>query len=373
MKNLILLNNDTNIKLGDTGTLMQFKADDNNAPVSLIKGQSATFRIKNEFGFLKSIDADTTMNGYVFQFDTSALDGLVPGTYQLELAVTKSDNDVDIFPDTGFVEFTINENALSITGEQLPVMSLDDFKKQAQTYVNTQINGAETSLESNFQKYVDGIQSNTIDKANKASQDATNAVSTANSANEKAQQAVNTANSMNEKIAANSTLISGNIKQINDLSAKLMPIYTEQTNMLINSTFINFNSWIHGNSATITSDKYNDSNIVQLAPGNGSNYLAQDVKGIDINDSYMVSVYVKGSSDSTLHCEFRGGTKADIQVTSDWKLVTFSGKFSDQSYTRFYMWNSGEADNIFIANPILTQWHMTLDMYNKLAGGGVTA
>ena len=36
MKNLVLLNNDTNIKLGDTGTLMQFKADDNNAPVSLM-------------------------------------------------------------------------------------------------------------------------------------------------------------------------------------------------------------------------------------------------------------------------------------------------------------------------------------------------
>lgn len=207
MKNLILLNNDTNIKLGDTGTLMQFKADDNNAPLSLTKGQSATFRIKNEFGFLKSIEADTTMSGYVFQFDTSALDGLVPGTYQLELAVTKSDDDVDIFPDTGFVEFTINENALSITGEQLPVMSLDDFKKQAQTYVNTQINGAETSLENNFQKYVDGIQNNTVDKANKASQDATNAVSTANSANEKAQQAVTTANSMSNKITANSTLI----------------------------------------------------------------------------------------------------------------------------------------------------------------------
>lgn len=207
MKNLILLNDDTNIKLGDTGTLMQFKADDNNAPVSLIKGQSATFRIKNEFGFLKSVEADTTMSGYVFQFDTSALDGLVPGTYQLELLVTKSDDDVDIFPDTGFVQFTINENALSITGEQLPVMSLDDFKKQAQAYVDTQINGAETLLENNFQKYVDGIQSNTVDKANKASQDATNAVSTANSANEKAQQAVNTANGMNDKITANSTLI----------------------------------------------------------------------------------------------------------------------------------------------------------------------
>ena len=250
MKNLILLNNDTNIKLGDTGTLMQFKADDNNAPVSLIKGQSATFRIKNEFGFLKSIDADTTMNGYVFQFDTSALDGLVPGTYQLELAVTKSDNDVDIFPDTGFVKFTINENALSITGEQLPVMSLDDFKKQAQTYVNTQINGAETSLESNFQKYVDGIQSNTIDKANKASQDATSAVNTANDANSKAQQAVNTANGISQKITNNTNSITtlnntlNTLLNSNDLTAMANNKTVANFNQLLTTGVYTFNAWV---------------------------------------------------------------------------------------------------------------------------------
>lgn len=229
MKNLILLNNDTNIKLGDTGTLMQFKADDNNAPVSLIKGQSATFRIKNEFGFLKSIDADTTMSGYVFQFDTSALDGLVPGTYQLELAVTKSDDDVDIFPDTGFVQFTINENALSITGEQLPVMSLDDFKKQAQAYVDTQINGAETSLENNFQKYVDGIQNNAVNVAKQASTNATQAVTTAQAASTMANGASTMANQalglINSKTKLEDYAKNNNLTDLNNL-----PIGMYQTN-----------------------------------------------------------------------------------------------------------------------------------------------
>lgn len=229
MKNLILLNNDTNIKLGDTGTLMRFKADDNNAPVSLIKGQSATFRIKNEFGFLKSIDADTTMSGYVFQFDTSALAGLVPGTYQLELAVAKSDDDVDIFPDTGFVEFTINENALSITGEQLPVMSLDDFKKQAQAYIDTQVNGAETSLKNDFQKYVDGIQSNAINVAKQASTNATQAVNTAQAASTMANGASTMANQalglLNSKIRLEVYAQNNNLTDLNNL-----PIGMYQTN-----------------------------------------------------------------------------------------------------------------------------------------------
>ena len=290
MKNLILINNDTNIKLGDTGTLMQFKADDNNAPVSLIKGQSATFRIKNEFGFLKSIDADTTMNGYVFQFDTSALDGLVPGTYQLELAVTKSDNDVDIFPDTGFVEFTINENALSITGEQLPVMSLDDFKKQAQTYVNTQINGAETSLESNFQKYVDGIQSNTIDKANKASQDATNAVSTANSANEKAQQAssdaqnaVKTANGAVTTANAASTLASAASSMANQALTKLQqPIGTR--NLLLDSRNGRSAPWMFRNMNTGDS-------LMNCYIGKTNGAWSKAIGAYNVYDLYQRGVY----------------------------------------------------------------------------------
>ena len=374
MKKLNLLDQSPSFKVNDTGTIIPFNAFENNQPFSVTADDATpVFRIKNEMGFLKSVNATVAVGGYIFQLNTKDLVDLVPGTYQVELAVTDSKtNEEQIFPDTGFCSFNITDSAMTVTGTQIPTMSLDSFKNELQQYVENQAESKLQTIKSDFQTYVDNLKDSTIKQAQQASSDAQNAVSTANSANEKAQQAVNTANSMNEKIAANSTLISGNIKQINDLSAKLMPIYTEQTNMLINSTFINFNSWIHGNSATITSDKYNDSNIVQLAPGNGSNYLAQDVKGIDINDSYMVSVYVKGSSDSTLHCEFRGGTKADIQVTSDWKLVTFSGKFSDQSYTRFYMWNSGDADNIFIANPILTQWHMTLDMYNKLAGG-VTA
>lgn len=306
MKNLILLNNDTNIKLGDTGTLMQFKADDNNAPVSLIKGQSATFRVKNEFGFLKSVDADTTMSGYVFQFDTSALDGLVPGTYQLELAVARSDDDVDIFPDTGFVQFTISENALSITGEQLPVMSLDDFKKQAQTYVDTQVNGAETSLKNDFQKYIDGIADSTIATANKASQDATNAINTANDASSKTQQAVTTVNSMNGKITANSTLIQATNQALsawND-TVWVEDLHNKQSDLdwnRIPSGVYPFNGW-----STIEQSMNNFPEFIRNHWGTIIVFKASCLFQTIITDDNLIHTRILSS---------------DFNVKQDWKLV----------------------------------------------------
>lgn len=150
MKNLTLLNDNTNVKLGDTGTLIRFKASDNGTPIALETGQTATFRIKNELGFLKSVEAQTAFDGYVFEFDTSALTDLVSGSYQVELAITKTADDVAIFPDEGFVKFNITASALSITGEQLPVMSLEDFENQAKTYITAQSD----SLKSNFETYV---------------------------------------------------------------------------------------------------------------------------------------------------------------------------------------------------------------------------
>ncbi|MGX5377558.1 pyocin knob domain-containing protein [Ligilactobacillus sp. LYQ135] len=359
MKKLTLLNDDTNVKLGDTGTLIQFKASINDTPVFLKEGQTANFRIKNDLGFLKSIDANTTMNGYVFEFDTSKLDGLVPGTYQLELAVSRTADDVDIFPDRGFVQFAITENALSVTGEQLPVMSLEAFKKEVNSYVSTKVDETKKDITDNFQIYVDGITDSTTDIANKASQDATNAIGVANQSNAKAQQALDISDNLNDKVAANTT-------QISDLSNKLIPIYNNQTNVLVNSELKNFNSWVHGSSVILSNETYNNNGVIQLTPGTSSNYLAQDVKGIDSTKGYTFYVYAKGSTNSKLHIEFRAGSKTDINLTSNWQLMTFSGKFADPSYTRLYLWNSGTRDNIYISTPKLTQWCMTFDMYNKL-------
>lgn len=154
MKSLSLLNDDTTIKLGDTGTMVQFTATNNEAPVQLTGNQTAQFRLKNDFGLVKTINATTTYNGLIFQFDTADLSGLVQGKYQVELAVNVDKDNTLIFPDDGFVSFTISANALSITGQQLNLISLDDFKEQIKTYVQQQTQ----DLESNFDNYVAKIK-----------------------------------------------------------------------------------------------------------------------------------------------------------------------------------------------------------------------
>lgn len=84
MKNLTLLNDVTNIKLGNTATTIQFKVSDDGEPVTLKDSQKAVFRIKNSIGFLKSIPSGVVMNNQIFQFDSTNLAGLVPDAYYLE-------------------------------------------------------------------------------------------------------------------------------------------------------------------------------------------------------------------------------------------------------------------------------------------------
>lgn len=222
MKKLILLNENTDIKLNDTGTIIQFKAQNDGQPVSISNGQTATFRIKNDFGFVKSVKASSSYGGYVFELDTADLSGLVVGSYQVELLIQKDADDALIFPDTAFVGFNITANALTITGEQLPMMSLDEFKDELKTYVDDQTATAETAIKSDFQTYVDGLSDSTIATANKASQDAQTAISTANgavqtantakstadTASSKADNAQSTANDAINKTNANANLIS---------------------------------------------------------------------------------------------------------------------------------------------------------------------
>lgn len=154
MKSLSLLNDDTTIKLGDTGTMVQFTATNNEAPVQLTENQTAQFRLKNDFGLVKTINATTTYNGLIFQFDTADLKGLVQGKYQVELAVNVDKDNTLIFPDEGFVSFTLSANALNIVGQQLNLISLDDFKEQANQYIQQQTQ----DLESNFDNYVAKIK-----------------------------------------------------------------------------------------------------------------------------------------------------------------------------------------------------------------------
>lgn len=159
MKRLNLLDQSTSFKVNDTGTIIPFNAYEDNEPFGATQNDTPVFRIKNGMGFLKAVNATTAVGGYIFQLNTKDLVGLVPGTYEIELAVTDSQTNAElIFPDTGFCSFTISESALTVTGTQIPTMSLDSFKQQLQQYVQIQTNGKLDAIKSDFETYVNSVK-----------------------------------------------------------------------------------------------------------------------------------------------------------------------------------------------------------------------
>lgn len=159
MKKLNLLDQSQSFKVNDTGTVIPFNAFENNQPFGVTENETSVFRIKNDMGFLKSVNATSTAGGYVFQLNTKDLVGLVPGTYEIELAVTDEETNAElIFPDSGFCSFNITNSALTVTGTQIPTMSLDSFKQQLEQYVKVQTNGKLDSIKSDFETYVNSVK-----------------------------------------------------------------------------------------------------------------------------------------------------------------------------------------------------------------------
>lgn len=159
MKKLNLLDQSTSFKVNDTGTIIPFNAYEDSQPVFATSDDTVTFRIKNEMGFLKAVNATVATGGYIFELNTKDLVGLVPGTYEIELSITNNrDNEESIFPDTGFCSFTINESALTVTGTQIPTMSLDSFKQQLEQYVQAQTATKIQGIEDDFKTYVASVK-----------------------------------------------------------------------------------------------------------------------------------------------------------------------------------------------------------------------
>ena len=159
MKKLNLLDQSPSFKVNDTGTIIPFNAFENNQPFGVTENETSVFRIKNDMGFLKSVNATSTAGGYIFQLNTKDLVDLVSGTYEIELAVTDTQtNEELIFPDTGFCSFNITNSALTVTGTQIPTMSLDSFKQQLEQYVQNQTTDKLKKIEDDFQAYVENVK-----------------------------------------------------------------------------------------------------------------------------------------------------------------------------------------------------------------------
>ena len=77
MKKLNLLDQSSSFKVNDTGTIIPFNAFEDNQPFSVTADDATpVFRIKNEMGFLKSVNATVAVGGYIFQLNTKDLVGV---------------------------------------------------------------------------------------------------------------------------------------------------------------------------------------------------------------------------------------------------------------------------------------------------------
>lgn len=341
MKKLNLLDQSPSFKVNDTGTIIPFNAFEDNQPFSVTADDATpVFRIKNEMGFLKSINATVAVGGYIFQLNTKDLVGLVPGTYQVELAVTDSKtNEELIFPDTGFCSFNITDSAMTVTGTQIPTMSLDSFKNELQQYVENQATSKLQTLESDFQTYVNNLQNSTIKQSQQASSDAQNAIKTANGA-------VTTANSSLSTANAASSLASAASSMANQALTKLQqPIGGR--NLLLDSRSGNGSCWIYKNmnNANMTFMRCPVGKVNQAWYKAIGAYDAYDLyqRGLyNTNDYYTFSCYAKidgtiklRKGDIRFYCtaaDATGGMPDISKVNSDsWEQISITFKFTEDT------------------------------------------
>ena len=278
MKKLNLLDQSPNFKINDTGTIIPFNAFENNQPFSVtVDDATPVFRIKNEMGFLKSVNATVAVGGYIFQLNTKDLVGLVPGTYQVELAVTDSKtNEELIFPDTGFCSFNITDSAMTVTGTQVPTMSLDSFKNELQQYVENQAASKLQTIESDFQTYATNLQNSTIKQAQQASSDSQSAIKTASDAVITANSALTTANGI-------SATANNAVQLANKALAQLQqPIGTR--NLLLDSRNGKSAPWMYKNQNT-------GSTLMNCYIGKVNVAWSKAIGAYDVYDLYQRGLY----------------------------------------------------------------------------------
>ena len=150
MKTLNIIGNNAQFKIDETGTLIPFKAFDDNNQILITNTDTAIFNIKNKSGLVKSVNAKVTQGGYMPCLNTADLTELPPDNYECELWITDSNKLVNIYPDNGFVSFIINQNATLQKGGTIAVTTIADFKKQLDDEVSKATKQATDTLNQEF-------------------------------------------------------------------------------------------------------------------------------------------------------------------------------------------------------------------------------
>lgn len=129
-------------KIDDTNTLLHYTATINGEPQGFPNDDPCYFQIKTDKTFVQTVKA--TVSGSDVALSSKDLANLPVGNYELELwHMDKQTGNTDIFPDSGWLPFTINENALGNVGDKVTTITM----KQMQ-------DGLMEALQSQFDKFV---------------------------------------------------------------------------------------------------------------------------------------------------------------------------------------------------------------------------
>ena len=133
-------------KIDDTNTLLHYTATVNGEPQEFPSDDPCYFQIKNDKTFVQT--AKATVSGSDIALNSKDLASLPVGNYELELwHMDKQTGNTDIFPDDGWLPFTINENAMGNMGDKVTTITMKQMQDRLME-----------ALQSQFDKFVADAQ-----------------------------------------------------------------------------------------------------------------------------------------------------------------------------------------------------------------------
>jgi len=111
-------------KVADTSTVFDFRLW-NEGQAQDVTGKAVSFTIANDSGYLFDVPAVIDGNVISLDFSNELLKQLTPDTYHMEVSVTNSDGDVEVYPSEGAIDFRVGKNLHSTQGKLVPQITFD--------------------------------------------------------------------------------------------------------------------------------------------------------------------------------------------------------------------------------------------------------
>ena len=115
---------DTLNKVADTSTVFNFRLW-NEGQAQDVTGKAVSFVIANDSGYLFDVPAVIDGNVVSLDFSNELLKQLTPDTYHMEVSVTNSDGDVEVYPSDGAIDFRVGKKLHSTQGKLVPQITFD--------------------------------------------------------------------------------------------------------------------------------------------------------------------------------------------------------------------------------------------------------